>query len=348
MDDFSRFTWLFPLHHKSDVFSVFIKFKALVENLYSCKIKQLQTDNGGEYLSNQFKNILQENGINHRLTCPYTSQQNGIAERKHRHIQETGLTLLAKSGLAQSYWVDAFLTSVFLINRMPTKVLHNLSPFFVLNKKIPKYSELRIFGCACYPFLRPYEHHKLSFRSKQCVFLGYSSNQRGYRCLDQSSGRVYVSRHVIFDEYMFPARSKRSDYTTSDSNVIVGKSPLEISVPLYFNNSLTSNRDMITLSPSPLQPLQEVHNMHDSLSTSPSQPVDTVPHEVHITHDTLSDFSPPDPQEVHLMHNTLSASSSQPIETHSSLTENSIDHRPQTQKEYHILTRSKTGHSKPK
>ena len=141
-----------------------------------------------------------EHGIFHHLTCPYTFPQNGIAEHKHRHIQEMGLTLLAQTCLPNYYWVDALFTSVYLINRLPTKVLNNITPYFVLHKTMPRYSDLRTFGCACYPYLRPYEKHKLAFRSKQCIFLGYSSQQKGYRCLDFATGRVFISRHVIFDE----------------------------------------------------------------------------------------------------------------------------------------------------
>ena len=119
------------MHFKSDVFSIFQKYKALVKNLFSCSIQQLQFDNGGEYLSKDFQIFLTNNGIFHRLTCPYTSLQNGIAEQKHRQIQEMGLTFLAKVGLPNCYWVDAFLTSIYLINRLPTKVLkdynHTLS-----------------------------------------------------------------------------------------------------------------------------------------------------------------------------------------------------------------------------
>jgi transposase InsO family protein len=205
IDDYSRFAWLFPLKQKSDVLTCFIKFKCLVENLFSYKIKQLQTDNGGEYVSKNFKQFTDSHGILHRLTCPYTSEQNGISERKHRHITETGLTLLAQSKLPPIYWVDAFLTAVYLINRMPTPVLENHSPFFKIFKHHPDYAFLKIFGCACYPLLRPYNSHKLAYRSKQCIFLGYSSNQKGYRCLDPTTNHVYISRHVIFDETSFPA-----------------------------------------------------------------------------------------------------------------------------------------------
>jgi len=123
VDDYSRYSWLYPSQRKSDVFVTFVQFKTIAEKFFSTSIKQIQTDNGGEFTSNQFKTFLTTQGIYHRLTCPHTSQQNGIAERKHRHIQEMGITLLAQSSLSPQYWVDAFLTSVFLINRLPSKVL---------------------------------------------------------------------------------------------------------------------------------------------------------------------------------------------------------------------------------
>jgi hypothetical protein len=206
IDDFSRFTWLYPIHNKSDVFRVFVQFKSLVENQFSSSIKQFQCDGGVEYMSNQFKNFLVTHGILHRVSCPHTPQQNGVAEHKHRHIMEMGLSLLAQSHLSSLFWVDAFVTSVFIINRLPSSILGNVSPFFKLYNKGPDYSLLRSFGCSCFPLLRPYSTHKLMFRSKHCIFLGYSSNQRGYRCLDPLSRKVYVSRHVVFDETRFPAK----------------------------------------------------------------------------------------------------------------------------------------------
>jgi hypothetical protein len=140
-------------------------------------------------------------GITHRVSCPHTHQQNGSAERKHRHIVETGL---AHASMPIKFWDEAFLTVTFLINRMPTRVIDNTCPLQRLFHTPPNYSFLKIFGCACWPHLRPYNKHKLSFRSKECVFLGYSTLHKGYKCLDLDSGRVYVSRDVIFDENVFP------------------------------------------------------------------------------------------------------------------------------------------------
>jgi transposase InsO family protein len=241
VDDHSRFAWMYPLRQKSDVFLCFMKFKSLVENLFSCKIKQIQTDNGGEYISHTFTKFLETHGILHRLTCPYTSEQNGIAERKHRHIAETGLSLLAQSHLSNKYWVDAFLTAIYLINRMPTPVLHNNSPYFTLFQRHPDYTTLRSFGCACFPLLRPYNSHKLSFRSKKCIFLGYSTNQKGYRCLDPTSHRVYISRHVVFDETKFPAQDGVSASTPQAAALPVSSPSLPgISVPLVSSFDLNT------------------------------------------------------------------------------------------------------------
>jgi hypothetical protein len=89
-------------------------------------------------------------------------------------------------------------------NRIPTRVIDNTSPLERLFQKSPNYSLLRVFGCACWPNLRPYQKRKLSFRSKQCVFIGYSSLHKGYKCFDHDSSRVYISRDVIFYEHVFP------------------------------------------------------------------------------------------------------------------------------------------------
>lgn len=161
----------------------------MVENRFSSTIQQIQTDGGGEYISSHFQSFLNKNGILHRKTCPYTSQQNGLAERKLMHILEMGLTLLAHSSLSNRFWVDAFLTTVYIINRLPTPVLDHDSAFAKLYNKAPDYQSLRVFGCRCYPLLRPYNSHKLEYRSKACVFLGYQ--HAGYKCLDPVSNKVY-------------------------------------------------------------------------------------------------------------------------------------------------------------
>ena len=105
------------------------------------------------------------------------------------------------------FWDEAFLTATFLINLLPSKVIDFDTPTERLLGTTPNYEALRIFGCACWPNLRPYNKRKLSFRSTRCVFLGYSPHHKGVKCLDTSTGRVYISRDVVFDESVFPFAS---------------------------------------------------------------------------------------------------------------------------------------------
>lgn len=94
--------------------------------------------------------------------------------------------------------------AIQLINRHPTKTLQHHTPFFALYGVHPSYSHLRVFSCKCYPNLSATTSHKLAPRSVMCIFLGYPRNHKGYRCYDPESKRVYISRHVVFDEHCFP------------------------------------------------------------------------------------------------------------------------------------------------
>jgi hypothetical protein len=139
----------------------------------------MQTDWGGEY--QKLNHFFTKLDISHHVSSPHTHQQNGYAERKHRHIVETDLSLLANASMPLNFWDEAFLIATYRINRLPSKVSHDLTPLECLFEHKPDYSFLRTFGCACWPHLRPYNTHKLQFRSKQCVFLGYNEMQKGYK-----------------------------------------------------------------------------------------------------------------------------------------------------------------------
>ena len=193
------------MKRKSDFFSIFTTFQSLVQNQFSTNIGIFQCDGGGEFISNQLLLHFKQCGIKQLFSCPHTPQQNGLAERKHKHIVELGLSLLFQSKAPQKFWVEAFVTANFLSNLLPHSALPSAqSPYEKLHNKKPSYSSLRVFGSSCYPMLRPYTQNKLDPRSLTCEFLGYSEKHKGYRCLFPPTGRVYISRHVIFDESKFP------------------------------------------------------------------------------------------------------------------------------------------------
>jgi histone deacetylase 1/2 len=255
------------LKHKSDVESMFLQFQTQVERFLNKKILTVQSDSGGEYL--KLHKYFSKVGIKYQLSSPHTHQQNGLVERKHRHIVETGITLLAQPHMPVRFWDDAFQSACFLINRLPSRTINNETPIFRLLGSQPDYKILRVFGSACWPNLRAYNSKKLSFRSKQCVFIGYSPNHKGYKCLDRETGRVYISRDVVFDENQFPFK------TIPDQNQNTASAdPQPISLPTvcYTEEFLTDIHPTIESVSNSSSPSSPVTN--DLLTeVEPSQPV---------------------------------------------------------------------------
>ena len=119
-------------------------------------------------------------------------------------INDCVRTLLIHSAAPTSFWAEALNTATFLLNRRPCHATGIVTPHHLLLGTPPRYDELRVFGCLCYPNLTPTTPHKLSPRSEACVFLGYPTGHRGYRCYNIATRRVYTSRHVVFVEHVFP------------------------------------------------------------------------------------------------------------------------------------------------
>ncbi|KAJ0581064.1 putative RNA-directed DNA polymerase [Helianthus annuus] len=252
VDHHSRYMWLYPLKQKSDVYTIFKNFVSMAERQFSTKLKNVQTDWGGEFrnLTPFFTSL----GIVHRRSCPHTSEQNGTVERRHRHVVETGLALLAHSNLPQRFWHFAFDTATYLINRLPSRTSSNKSPYQHLFNRKPDYSFLRVFGCQCFPFLRPYNRHKMDFRSAPCVFLGYSPDHHGYRCFDPATERVYVARHVRFNEHILPFRAPPPPATPPPAYTSIFPDP-----PPYTTPETT---------PESCPAAQTAHSDHQTASTS--------------------------------------------------------------------------------
>ena len=150
------------------------------------------------------KDYLSTASISHLTSPLHIPEHNGYSERRHRHIVETGLTLLSHASLPLTFWPYAFSTAVYLINRMPTPTLNLSTPFELIFKTKPNYAKLKIFRCLCYPWLRPYSSHKLALKSTPCVFFGYSLSQSAYLCFEPTTSKTYVAHHVQFVESIFP------------------------------------------------------------------------------------------------------------------------------------------------
>jgi hypothetical protein len=234
-------------------------FKAQAENLLSHNIKSLRTDGGTEYLpiTKQFPHII------HQTTCPYTPEQNGLAERKHRHIIELALAIMSRASLPPIYWDEIFSSVVYLINRLPSPSNSGKIPYTYLFHKSPDYSLLRVLGCQCFPYTRPYNSHKLENHALSCLFLGYATTQKGYRCLHLPTKKIYISRHVQFDEHFFPFKP---NITSAEPN------------PSQPNPLLFQNITQLLINPYNLAQISPGLNILDSSTTpgpnlSPIQPL---------------------------------------------------------------------------
>lgn len=150
VDDFTRMMWIYFLSEKSEAFSFFLQFKALVERQSGCLIKTLRTDRGGEFIYNAFMTHCRENGIQRQLTVKYTPQQNGVAERKNRTIVEMARSMLEQKGLPKKFWAEVVNTAVYILNRSPTKAVLNKTPIEAWSERKPQVNHFRIFGCISY------------------------------------------------------------------------------------------------------------------------------------------------------------------------------------------------------
>ncbi|GFZ16754.1 hypothetical protein Acr_26g0000240 [Actinidia rufa] len=208
VDDFSRYTWLYLLKNRSQLQQTYYDFARMIKTQFSRDIQVFCSDNAQEYCDTSFLAFLREQGTLPHRSCPGTSQQNGRAERKHRHLLDTTRALLISSGCPERFWGEAALAAAYTINRVPSPLLGNLTPYERLYGTPPDYHSLRVFGCACFVLLQPHEQTKLEPRSRLCCFLGYGIEHKGYRCWDPLSRRLRVSRHVVFWEHkMFSSLS---------------------------------------------------------------------------------------------------------------------------------------------
>ncbi|CAL1391748.1 unnamed protein product [Linum trigynum] len=237
----------------------------MVENYFSTTIRRLYTDGGGEFI--KLRSELVTHGITHLLTPPHTPEHNGLAERKHRHLVETGITLLHYAKLPTSFWSFAFSTAIYLINRLPSSALRGNIPYTLLFNLRPNYHKLRIFGCLCYPWLRPYSSHKLDPRSRPCIFLGYCPQRSAYRCFDPNTQRLFVSRHVVFVESQFPGYSTAPAEAHSSDSWLMDLCPNFITVPAQ-----------VPFGPSPAEAHEPVPPPSSPLAVSPARaPSETGP-----------------------------------------------------------------------
>ncbi|KAL0305872.1 UNVERIFIED_CONTAM: Retrovirus-related Pol polyprotein from transposon RE1 [Sesamum radiatum] len=166
IDDYSRMTWVYFMREKSEVFKVFKKFKNLVEKQSGRSIK--------------FSEAIEEKNIT-------TQNSTSSVKKREKH-------------LPKAFWAEAVYTAVYLLNRCPTKAVQNMTPIEAWSGKKPSAKHLRVFGSICYVHIPTEKRHKLEEKTEKGIFLGYSTQSKGYRIYNLKTKKLIISRDVEFDE----------------------------------------------------------------------------------------------------------------------------------------------------
>ena len=195
-------------------------------------------------------------------------------------------------------------TAVYLINRLPTPILQNKSPYQLVFNQEPEYGLLKNFGCACYPCLRPYTTSKLDSLSERCVFLGYSAFHSGYRCLPLSSGRLYISRDVVFIENTYPYQEQSHPAPNTNSNdqqsfgliesspaITTPTSTTQVISPPKAITPVTSKASLIPISMQEAQSSPPPNPTLDSTNCIQNSTISS-PNSTDSSHDISNDISP--------------------------------------------------------
>jgi hypothetical protein len=185
---------------KNEIFDKFLAYKVLVEKQCRYQIQRLRSDNGGEYVINNFTSYDIAEGIQMQHIVPYTPQQNGVAERKNRTLKEMTNCMIQSKGLTLKYWAEAINCPNYIVNRTPTKALKNITPEEAWSKLKSTVSHFHVFGSVPWAHIPDEKRKTLQPKSEKCICVGYSKDVKGYRLPQPHCNEIIVRRDVKFDE----------------------------------------------------------------------------------------------------------------------------------------------------
>ena len=208
----------------------------MIHTQFGRGIQRFRSDNARDFVNSDLASYFAERGIRHETSCVATTEQNGMAKRRIGYVTSTARSLLLNYHVPWTYWGEAILTSTHLVNRLPSQQLAFTSPIDQMHAafpNIPLRTGLlpRIFDCTAYVHDPLASLTKLDARALHCVFIGYSSLQKGYKCYHPPSRRFFISENVTFAKYepFFGARSSSSCFSLDEAPLTLP--PVELIVP---------------------------------------------------------------------------------------------------------------------
>lgn len=205
LDDYSKYLCVYLLENKSDAFIKFKQYLNYAERQHNVKLKEIRTDNGREFVNNEFELFLEEYGIRHSLTVPHIHQQNGSIERANRTLEERVYKLIDYLKMPKKYWSEAVVYAADQYNR--TVNTHGNVPYTVWSKRIDDRKSFDFGRCVIYA--RPRENHRIDRGTGW--FMGWSSRRKAYRVLPEKGN------FVLDDVYFIRASDKKKSCVQTDN-----------------------------------------------------------------------------------------------------------------------------------
>ncbi|KAL8118401.1 hypothetical protein AgCh_016070 [Apium graveolens] len=200
VDEFTRYTWVYFLHTKSETASILIDHVKQLDKRVKDSVKILRSDNGTEFKNLIMEEFCKRHGIKQEFSAPGTPQQNGVVERKNRTLIEAARTMLEEAKLPTYFWADAVQTACFtqnatLINK------HGKTPYEMVKKKKPNLKYFHVFGCKCFVLkTHPEQLSKFDLKADEGIFVGYPLSTKAFRVYNLRTKVVMESINVSFDD----------------------------------------------------------------------------------------------------------------------------------------------------
>jgi transposase InsO family protein len=147
VDDYTRYTWVFFLVNKSDVYATFKSFVKKCQNKFETTIKKVRSDNGSKFKNTRIDELCDDFGIGHQFSAKYTPQSNDLVERKNRTLIDMARSMLSEYNVSQSFWAEAINTACYYINRLYCHPMKEKTPYELLNGRKPNIGFFWFFGC---------------------------------------------------------------------------------------------------------------------------------------------------------------------------------------------------------
>jgi hypothetical protein len=195
VDDYSRYSGVFFLESKDQVFEHFWLLALRLNNEHPNCLKAIRSDNGTEFRNASFDEFCLEHGIDQQFSAPCVPQQNGVVKQKNRTLVEMARTMLDEHMTPRRFWADAISTTCYISNRIFLHSFLHLTPFELRFGRKPSASHFRPFGCKCF-FLKRGNLDKFESRSFDGILLGYTPHGRSYRVYNFETNTVVESYDI--------------------------------------------------------------------------------------------------------------------------------------------------------